>query len=54
MTYAQANAIIAKSSYQQADDEGWLAEWETAAEHVRITDYDVMHGIIQAPTDYND
>ncbi len=50
MTYAQAWATYcgAKSPEDFADP-----EFEAAAEHIRIADYDYQAGIISAVTDYD-
>ena len=53
MTYAYAWKLSNLKFYTLACEENWLDEWEAAAEHVRITDYDLMMGIIQSVSEYD-
>jgi hypothetical protein len=53
MTYQDAWNIISHTSYDQAETENWLDEWELANEHVRIADYDYSVGIIPSVNAYD-
>jgi len=54
MTYARAFELSNPAYFQLSIDEGWNDEWERAAEHVRIADYDYSAGIIDSVTAYDD
>lgn len=54
MTYAKAWDVISNATYEQAEAEGWLSEYEIASEHVRIADFDYSAGTISSVNDYDE
>ena len=53
MTYDNAYKLSNPKFFELACEEGWLSDWEAAAEHVRLADYDLMAGIIKSVTEYD-
>ena len=53
ITYANAYEMSDPKFYEVAREEGWLDDWETAAEHVRLADHDLLVGIISSVTEYD-
>ena len=54
MTYAEAWKLTANTTYEQSISEKWEDEWRMADEFIRVADYDLSAGIIDAVTDYDE
>ena len=53
ITYTNAYEMSDPRYYEVAREEGWLDDWETAAEYVRLAYHDLMVGIISSVTEYD-